>query len=80
VFSVRYELEFFSIRPLTAESRVWPVVSLRFGMEKVTLELVFLPVIWLLPVSITPPLLHLHLNLAITRTNGLNLGNFQQSI
>jgi len=49
-------------------------------MEKVTQELVFLPVVRFSPVSVTPPLLHLHLNTVITRTNGRSLGTFQESI
>jgi hypothetical protein len=47
-------------------------------VDEVALERVYLPVLRFSLVSITPPILyiHLHLNTTIIRTSGRSLGNF----
>ena len=56
------------------------LVHVRFAADEVELGQVLLPVLLLSPISIIPPLLHthLHLHVAVTRTNGRSLGIFKK--
>jgi len=57
-------------------------VHVRWVVDKVALERVFLRVLQFLPVTVTPPELHTHLHLhdfLITQTKGRMCGNLQSS-
>jgi hypothetical protein len=53
----------------------------RFVVDKAALGQIFLQVLWLSPVNIIPPKIHIHphLHIALTRrTNGQNLETFEK--
>jgi hypothetical protein len=96
VFTARYELihdtqfrslpwlggSFAILSPQRPGSNPRPV-SVRFVVDNMALEQVFLQVLLFYPVSIIPPLLHTHLQLKgalITWTNGLSLEAFQKAM
>ena len=80
---------YFALLPHATPLAVYSVgvrttpVRVRFLVVKVALGQVFLLVLRLYPVSITPPMLHtrLHLHVGFTSsTNGRNLGIFQEAM
>ena len=91
MFTARYGLNLYiteiksqpnvtSLSPRRAEFHPWSM-HVRFVVDKVTLELVFLPALGLSPSASYRQVSFLHLHLVLSsRTNGRSLGTFHKAV